>query len=35
MTNLHDFTMRTIDGGPKPLGEYRGTVLLVVNVASK
>ena len=35
MTDFHRFMMRTIDGAPKALGDYRGTALLVVNVASK
>jgi glutathione peroxidase len=32
---IHDFEMKTIDGTAKKLGDYRGQVLLVVNVASK
>ena len=35
MASLHDFTMKTIDGQQKSLADYRGQVLLVVNVASK
>jgi glutathione peroxidase len=35
MTTFHDFEMRTIDGDPKPLADYKGKVLLVVNVASR
>jgi glutathione peroxidase len=35
MTTIHDFTVKTIDGDEKKLGDYRGKVLLVVNVASK
>jgi glutathione peroxidase len=35
MTNLHAFTVKNIDGVEKPLSEYSGKVLLVVNVASK
>jgi glutathione peroxidase len=35
MATLHDFTMKTIDGQQKSLGDYRGQVVLVVNVASK
>ena len=31
---LYSFTMKTIDGKDKPLAEYKGKVLLVVNVAS-
>jgi glutathione peroxidase len=29
------YTMDRIDGTPQPLGDYRGQVLLIVNVASK
>jgi glutathione peroxidase len=32
--NAHDFTVKTIDGADKSLGDYAGQVLLVVNVAS-
>ena len=32
---VHDFVARTIDGREQSLGEYRGKVLLIVNVASK
>jgi glutathione peroxidase len=32
---IYDFTARTIDGREQSLEEYRGKVLLVVNVASK
>jgi glutathione peroxidase len=35
MTTVHDFSARTIDGADKPLSEYKGQVLLVVNVASE
>jgi glutathione peroxidase len=35
MTTFHDFEMRTIDGDPKKLADYKGKVLLVVNVASR
>jgi glutathione peroxidase len=35
MTTFHDFTMKTIDGEQKSLGDFSGKVLLVVNVASK
>ncbi len=31
---VYDFTMKTIDGKDKSLADYRGDVLLVVNVAS-
>ncbi|MEK7477668.1 MAG: glutathione peroxidase [Candidatus Coatesbacteria bacterium] len=33
--SMYDFTMKTIDGHERKLSEYRGKVLLVVNVASK
>ena len=32
---IHDFTVRTIDGQTKNLADYKGNVLLVVNVASE
>ena len=32
---VHSFTMKTIDGGKKPLADYKGKLLLIVNVASK
>jgi glutathione peroxidase len=35
MASLHDFSAKTIDGQERKLGEYKGKVLLVVNVASK
>ncbi len=35
MTTVHDFTLKTIDGQTKSLADYRGKVLLVVNVASR
>jgi glutathione peroxidase len=34
-TSVYDFTMRTIDGKQKPLADYKGKVLLLVNVASQ
>ena len=34
-SSVHDFTMKTIDGAPAPLSQYKGKVLLIVNVASK
>jgi glutathione peroxidase len=34
-SNVHDFTLESIDGGPAPLANYKGKVLLLVNVASK
>jgi glutathione peroxidase len=33
--NVHDFTVKTIDGKAKNLADYKGNVLLVVNVASE
>jgi glutathione peroxidase len=33
--SLHDITARRLDGGERDLGEFRGKVLLVVNVASR
>ena len=33
--NVHSFTMTTIDGEEKPLSEFAGEVLLIVNTASK
>lgn len=35
MSNVHDFSTKTIDGAAKKLADYKGRVLLVVNVASK
>ncbi len=35
MTNIYDFTMQDIDGRKVSLSDYKGKVLLVVNVASK
>ena len=34
MAGVHDFVARTIDGQDKPLSDYAGHVLLIVNVAS-
>lgn len=34
-TNIHDFTMKTIDGKDVSLAEYKGKAVLIVNVASK
>jgi glutathione peroxidase len=33
--SVHDFTVKTIQGADKPLKDYAGKVLLVVNVASE
>ena len=35
MTTAYDFSATDIDGAPKPLADYRGKVLLIVNVASQ
>lgn len=35
MSTVHDFSVKDIDGKDIALGEHRGKVLLVVNVASK
>jgi glutathione peroxidase len=35
MKNIHDTAVRRIDGTEITLGQYRGDVLLIVNVASK
>jgi glutathione peroxidase len=32
---IYDFSMQTIDGSSKSLADYRGKVLLIVNVASR
>ncbi|HOT96370.1 MAG TPA: glutathione peroxidase [bacterium] len=34
-TSVYEFTMNDIDGAPVKLEQYRGKVLLIVNVASK
>ncbi len=34
-TSLYDLPLKKIDGSPSSLADYRGKVLLVVNVASK
>jgi len=33
--SVYDFTMNSIDGKPTPLGDYKGKVVLLVNVASR
>ncbi len=33
--NIHDFTLNSIEGQPVPLAQYRGQVVLIVNVASR
>jgi glutathione peroxidase len=35
MATIYDFEVTTIDGEPTTLAEYRGKVLLIVNVASR
>ena len=35
LVNVYDFGARTIRGEEKPLAEYRGQVLLIVNTATK
>lgn len=35
MANAHDFTATTIDGTARPLRDYAGRALLIVNVASQ
>jgi glutathione peroxidase len=32
---IYEFSVKTIDGSPKSLGDYRGKALLIVNVASR
>jgi len=32
---VHDFSQKTIDGKTRPLSDYKGKVMLVVNVASE
>lgn len=34
-TNVYDFTMNTIDGKPVALSQFKGKVVMFVNVASK
>ena len=34
-SGLYDFTLNSIDGKPAPLAEYKGKVVLLVNVASQ
>ncbi len=35
MANIHNFEVKTIDGTPKSLADYKGKALLIVNVASR
>jgi glutathione peroxidase len=34
-SNLYSFTLNSIDGKPAPLADYKGKVVLIVNVASQ
>ena len=34
-SSVHEFKMKSIQGQPVPLSDYKGKVLLIVNVASK
>ncbi|MBC7926398.1 MAG: glutathione peroxidase [Bryobacteraceae bacterium] len=34
-SSVHDFTLNSIDGAPTPLSQYKGKVMLLVNVASQ
>src|SRR6267378_2313693 len=34
-SNIYDFTLPSIDGKPMPLADFKGKVILVVNVASR
>src|ERR1700685_1099532 len=34
-TSIYDFTLPSIDGKPAPLADYKGKVVLLVNVASR
>jgi glutathione peroxidase len=34
-TSIYDFTLPSIDGKPMPLADFKGKVILVVNVASR
>ena len=34
MSSIYDFTMKTIDGKDRSLAEYKGKVVMIVNVAS-
>lgn len=33
--SIHEFTLNSIDGKPAPLAEFKGKVVLIVNVASQ
>jgi len=34
-SSIYDYTMKSIDGAPTPLANFRGKLMLVVNVASR
>ena len=34
-STIHDFTLNSIDGSSRPLAEFKGKVVLLVNVASR
>ena len=34
-STIHEFTLNSIDGQPTPLAQFKGKVVLIVNVASK
>ena len=34
-SNIYDFTLPSIDGKPMPLSDFKGKVVLLVNVASR
>lgn len=34
-SSVHEFTLKAINGGPTPLANYKGKILLIVNVASE
>ena len=35
MSSIYDFSAESLDGGPAPLAEHQGKVVLIVNTASK
>jgi glutathione peroxidase len=35
MASIYDFEVTTLDGEPRPMSDYRGKTLLIVNVASQ
>ena len=34
-SSVHEFTMDSLQGVPTPLGQFKGKVMLIVNVASQ